>query len=173
MSAWYWQQLHFTHHVLIVIGQEQSFWWQRYGARRGQDLTLHCHWHLSNAGCIHSASCGCAPPLSILMCKVLFSGKSEITKKMTPYEVYRRFYVGIRLCTPKKNHWLLPEGQKPYPYLLASHCLMPSPWQPAASINYWQNVSIFFGPIFLLRQAQVQLSYYVKMFLLKVAVMLG
>ena len=70
----------------------------------------------------------------------------------------------------KKNHYLLSEGQQPYPYWLASHCLMPSPWQPAASIHYWPNVSIWFGPIYLLGQAQVQLSYCVTMFLLKVAV---
>ena len=158
MSAWYWQQLHFTHHVLIVIGQEQSFWWRRYGARRGQNLTLHCHWHLSNAGCIHSDSCGRAPPPAILVCKVLFGGKSGVTEKMMPYEVYRRFYVGIRLCAPKKN-WLFPEGQQPYPYRLASHCLVPSPWQPAVSMNYWLNVSIWLSPIRLLRQAPVQLSY--------------
>ena len=66
-------------------------------------LNLHCHWHLSNAGCIHSACCGRAPPPAILVCKVLFSGKSEVTKKMTPYEVYRIFYVGIRLCAQKKT----------------------------------------------------------------------
>jgi hypothetical protein len=69
----------------------------------------------------------------------------------------------------KKNHWLLPERQQPYPYLLASHCLMPSPWQPAASISYWLNVSIWFSPICLLRQAKVQLSYYEVIFLLKEA----
>jgi hypothetical protein len=36
------------------------------------------------------------------VCKVLFGGKSEVTEKMTHYEVYRRFYVGIRLRAPKK-----------------------------------------------------------------------
>ena len=87
-----------------------------------------------------------------------------------PYEVYLRFYVGIRLRAQNKRHCFLPEGQQPYHYCRASHCLMPSPWQPAASIHYWLNVSIWFGPICLLRQAQVQLSYCVKTFLLKVAV---
>ena len=43
----------------------------------------------------------------------MFGGKSEVTEKMTHYEVYRRFYVGIRIRAPKKNHWLLPEGQQP------------------------------------------------------------
>ena len=100
------------------------------------------------------------PPPAILVGKVLFGGKSELTEKMTAYEVYRRFYVGIILRVPKTNHWLLPEGQQPYPYWLASRCLMPSPWQPAALIHYWVNVSIWFGLICLLRQAQVQLSYW-------------
>jgi len=111
------------------------------------------------------------PPPVILVGKVLFGGNSEPQEKMTPYEISLRFYVGIRLRAPKNNHWLLPEGQQPYPYWLASYCLMPSPWQPAASINYWLNVLIWFVPICLLRQALVQLSYCVKIFLLKVAVM--
>ena len=40
----------------------------------------------------------------ILVGKVLFGGKSELTEKMTPYEVYRRFYIGIRIHAPKKSH---------------------------------------------------------------------
>ena len=42
------------------------------------------------------------PPPVILVGKVLLGGKSELTKKMMPYEVYRRFYGGIKLCAPKR-----------------------------------------------------------------------
>ena len=42
-------------------------------------------------------------PPAILMFKVLFGGGSEVTEKMTHYEAYRKFYVGIRLRAPKKS----------------------------------------------------------------------
>ena len=46
---------------------------------------------------------GAHPPPVILVGKVFVGGKSELEEKLTPYEVYRRFYVGIRLRTPKKD----------------------------------------------------------------------
>ena len=43
------------------------------------------------------------PPPVILVGKVLFGGKNELTKKKKmPYEVYLSFYVGISLRAPKK-----------------------------------------------------------------------
>ena len=86
---------------------------------------------------------GIYPPPVILVGKVLFGVKSELTEKMMPYEIYRRFYVGIRLRAPKKRHCFLPEGEQPFRYCLASHCLMPSPWQPAALIQYGKLGKIY------------------------------